>query len=206
MSHTEPTQTLEQPTADVGPTPAPPEAVVVDDRYAATIRVIAAPLAGRARGEPLTDARVIAAHPELMPELRDELDGLRIVQRAFAAGQRAGPITAPLPVIPLEVFDRPIVPAEAVDPETEPAARLAIAGYTIVREISTGGQATVYKAVQESTGKTVAVKVLPGGALARSVDRARFDREAEILAALDHPNIVSIVDRGRTPDGSFYFV
>jgi formylglycine-generating enzyme required for sulfatase activity/tRNA A-37 threonylcarbamoyl transferase component Bud32 len=211
MRDTDPIQAVDEGIAD-GSAGGEPVPVAVDGRYAATIRVIADTLSRRARGELVTDAQVIATHPELMPQLVEELDGLRVVQRAFAAGRKAGPIAGPLPALPFEAIDRPILPGEAVGPgagedvDLEAPARLAITGYTIVREVSTGGQATVYKAVQESTGRTVAIKVLPGGALARSVDRARFDREAEILAALDHPNIVSIVDRGRTPDGSFYFV
>ena len=90
------------------------------------------------------------------------------------------------------------------DSETDREHSLCIQGYVISSEISSGGQATVYRAVQESTGQTVAVKVMPGGGLVGSRRRARFEREAKILASLDHPNIVGIIDRGRTADGSFF--
>src|SRR5205085_7124484 len=79
-------------------------------------------------------------------------------------------------------------------------------GYELLREISRGGQAVVYEAIQRSTGRRVAVKVLHERSLAGSAERARFEREVKILAALDHPNVVAIVDRGRTPDGTIYLV
>ena len=81
-----------------------------------------------------------------------------------------------------------------------------IPGYLIEREISSGGQATVFKALQERIGRAVAVKIIHGGPFVGTHGRKRFDRESEILARLNHPNIVSILDRGRTADGSFYLV
>lgn len=81
-----------------------------------------------------------------------------------------------------------------------------IPGYLSIAEISRGGQATVYHAIQESTRRKVAIKVMTGGPFASSRHRVRFEREINILSALEHPNIVSIIDRGRTPDGSFFFV
>jgi formylglycine-generating enzyme required for sulfatase activity/tRNA A-37 threonylcarbamoyl transferase component Bud32 len=168
-------------------------------------RVIADVIRRRGAGEALSDAQVMADHPELMPALLDELDGLRLVQRAVAAAQRAGTIDTAIRPVPLDEMEAPIVPDDAPEQDFVPEEYM-ISGYHILCEISTGGQATVYKALQESTGKIVAVKILPGGALAGSRERRRFDREAEILASLDHPNIVAILDRGRTADGSFYFV
>src|SRR5947208_1803952 len=77
----------------------------------------------------------------------------------------------------------------------------AMAGYEVLREISSGGQAVVYEAIQRSTERKVAVKVLHQRSLAGGHELARFEREVKILGALDHPNIVAIVDRGRSPDG-----
>lgn len=76
--------------------------------------------------------------------------------------------------------------------------------YTIVREIHRGGQGVVYEAVQKSTKRTVAIKVLREGVLAGDKDRQRFEREIEILASLNHPNIVKVVDSG-TAGGNFYY-
>lgn len=82
-------------------------------------------------------------------------------------------------------------------PETFP-------GYEIVREIHRGGQGVVYQAIQKATKRRVALKVLHGGPFAGSKGRARFEREVAILAQLDHPNIVSILDSGTAGGQSFY--
>ncbi|MFC1764047.1 leucine-rich repeat domain-containing protein, partial [Planctomycetota bacterium] len=82
---------------------------------------------------------------------------------------------------------------------------LRIKGYNIQQEIARGGQGIVFKAVQLSTGRRVALKVLCEGRQLSSKHRARFEREAQVLAALEHPCIVSIIDRGHTPDGAMYF-
>ncbi|HSH92935.1 MAG TPA: bifunctional serine/threonine-protein kinase/formylglycine-generating enzyme family protein [Roseimicrobium sp.] len=77
-------------------------------------------------------------------------------------------------------------------------------GYQVLHQIGQGGQAVVYRAIHEATNRPVALKVLSGGAWLDSRRRGRFDREAEIMASLDHPHIIRIVDRGRTTDAAFY--
>jgi len=64
--------------------------------------------------------------------------------------------------------------------------------YEILSAIGAGGMGEVYRARDPKLGRDVAIKVLPD-ALARDADRmARFQREAKVLASLDHPNIASI--------------
>lgn len=72
-------------------------------------------------------------------------------------------------------------------------------GYTLLREIHRGGQGIVYLAVQASTGRQVAVKLLNRAPLAGSgpAGLARFEREIQILSRLKHPTIVTIHDCGR---------
>jgi tetratricopeptide (TPR) repeat protein len=60
-----------------------------------------------------------------------------------------------------------------------------------------GGQGVVYEALQRSTRRRVAVKVMREGPFAGPADRARFEREVQILAQLSHPHIVTIHDSGR---------
>lgn len=77
--------------------------------------------------------------------------------------------------------------------------------YTIVSELGSGAMGQVYRATDEKTGETVAVKLLPP-ALARSQEYlARFDREAAALRELNHPNIVPFVDSFQE-DNSHYLV
>src|SRR6202022_4892540 len=64
--------------------------------------------------------------------------------------------------------------------------------YEIVAPIGAGGMGEVYRARDTKLKRNVAVKVLPD-AFARDPDRmARFQREAEVLASLNHPNIAHI--------------
>ena len=81
----------------------------------------------------------------------------------------------------------------------------SIPGYQIVRKIHEGGQGVVYQAVQQRTKRKVAIKVMKEGPFAGHRDKARFEREVEVLGQLNHPNIVGIHDSG-TASGSFYFV
>lgn len=82
----------------------------------------------------------------------------------------------------------------------------AFPGYDIVREIHRGGQGVVYQAVQLSTRRHVAIKVMHSGPFMGSSGRARFEREVQVLGQLDHPNIVGIHDSGVTKDGSCFYV
>jgi serine/threonine protein kinase len=81
-----------------------------------------------------------------------------------------------------------------------------IIGYAVIAQISQGGQAVVYKAIQQKTSKTVAIKLLKEGLLADENAQQRFQREVRVLAALNHPNIVQIIDSGDTTDGREFLV
>lgn len=81
----------------------------------------------------------------------------------------------------------------------------SFAGYQILKEIHHGGQGVVYQAVQKSTNRKVAIKVMKEGPFAGSADRARFDREVQVLGQLNHPSIVTIHDTG-VAAGSHFFV
>jgi len=92
-----------------------------------------------------------------------------------------------------------------VDPEVA-AFQPVIDGYADLRELHRGGQGIVYRALQLSTRRTVAIKVLREGPQADSAARKRFQREVEIVAQLNHPHIVSIFDSGTTSTTHPYFV
>jgi serine/threonine protein kinase len=64
--------------------------------------------------------------------------------------------------------------------------------YEIVAPLGVGGMGEVYRAADSTLKRQVAIKVLPPG-LASDPDRlARFQREAEVLASLNHPHIAGI--------------
>jgi eukaryotic-like serine/threonine-protein kinase len=81
----------------------------------------------------------------------------------------------------------------------------ALPGLELVRVLGRGGMGEVWLARQRSLGRMVAVKVLPPR-LARDAEFvSRFDKEATALAALSHPNIIQIIDRGVAGE-HYYFV
>jgi len=82
--------------------------------------------------------------------------------------------------------------------------KIEIDGYQIIKEIGSGGMAVVYKALQVSLGREVALKVLPPNLVADEELVHRFQREAKAAAALKHPNIVTILDVGHY--GNHYYI
>jgi len=80
-----------------------------------------------------------------------------------------------------------------------------IEGYKIIEQLPQGGQAVVYKAIHTATKTNVAIKVLLPTLLSSPRARYYFEREAELIASLDHPNIVSIRDSGIIHN-QYYFV
>ncbi len=68
--------------------------------------------------------------------------------------------------------------------------------YRVVRMISRGGMGVVYEAEDPRAARTVALKVLPTLGLPDPRDQARFRREIELAAQLEHPHIVPILDFG----------
>ncbi|SHE50250.1 serine/threonine-protein kinase PpkA [Microbulbifer donghaiensis] len=74
---------------------------------------------------------------------------------------------------------------------------LEIPGYRILKKINQGGMSTVYLAIQRSVGRQVALKVMSPVLNADPIFSERFQREANIVGQLSHPNIVAIHDIGR---------
>src|SRR5512139_3729672 len=71
--------------------------------------------------------------------------------------------------------------------------------YEIIGEIGTGGMATVYKAVQRTLDRPVAIKELKKAYHADSQIVKRFERESRVAASLQHENIVHIYDFWKRP-------
>jgi hypothetical protein len=134
-------------------------------------------------GRPPDRRTWLSLHPDLAGEL-DEFftaaDGLRVWMGPLQAARAAA--------------DAPPCP----DPEE-------IDGYPIVGALGRGGMGVVYKARDRALPRFVAVKVLRGAARLSESGRARFRREAEALARLQHPNVVQILGTGEH-DGQPYLV
>jgi Tol biopolymer transport system component len=80
----------------------------------------------------------------------------------------------------------------ALGSRDELAAGQRLDGYEIVARIGAGGMGDVYQARDSKLGRSVAIKVLPLAFVADPDRLLRFQREARVLAALNHPNIATI--------------
>jgi WD40 repeat protein len=96
-----------------------------------------------------------------------------------------------------------VAPGGGAD-DAVPAEELNVPGYRILAEIGRGGMGVVYQAVQLALNRPVALKMILAGAHAGPQEMARFSREAEAVARLQHPNIVQIYDVGEH-DGRPFF-
>src|SRR5512143_4209855 len=82
--------------------------------------------------------------------------------------------------------------------------------YEILSELGRGGMGIVYRAKDPVLNREVAIKLIPPGNLTKDAEE-RFQREAQVVAQMDHPGIVPIHDLGRDAGkteaaGSLFFV
>jgi len=76
--------------------------------------------------------------------------------------------------------------------------------YLLLGEIGRGGMGVVFRAIQKSLNREVAVKMILAGSLAGTEHVTRFKSEATAAAKLDHPNIVHVFEVGKVEDQHFY--
>jgi eukaryotic-like serine/threonine-protein kinase len=101
-------------------------------------------------------------------------------------------------------------PLEVLRPRGDEGAPLVgqrLGAYDVVRLIGKGGMGAVYEAVRadDQYRKRVAIKIVQAG-LDSELTLARFRRERQILASLEHRNIATLLDGGVTPDGRPFLV
>ncbi|MFW6023905.1 MAG: protein kinase domain-containing protein, partial [Myxococcota bacterium] len=98
----------------------------------------------------------------------------------------------------------PLVSGET---EADPyLGRELLGQFRIEEVIGTGGMGTVYRARQPSLDRDVAIKILHAELAGNAEAVRRFQREARVATALDHPNVVRVLLLGQLDDGSLYLV
>jgi serine/threonine protein kinase len=108
-------------------------------------------------------------------------------------------------------IDRPLLDVVPLEPRASGSAALSwegreIGAYRVVREVGSGGMATVYLA-ERQIGKVrqhVALKIIRPIFTTNEQMMRRFEQEREILASLDHPNIARLLDIGSNEEGIPY--
>ena len=150
------------------------------------------------------DSSIISEHEELVKHVRELGASEGLADLLKSSGSRAA--SKKPTVQKIKVQAAPPVLDDALDVGAKSPPQGLIEGYEILREIHRGGQGVVFQAVQKSTKRKVAVKVLLEGPYASAAAKRRFEREVELIANLKHPNIVTVFDSGITADGRHYCV
>jgi len=133
-------------------------------------------LAALLAGSADTPDAFIVRHPQAGEELRTQIRALFEVHRSSQSGGGEGG-----PALPFE----------------------QIGGFRLLRPLRQGGMGEVYEARQESLGRTVALKLVRPEIRSSPSARARFEREAAVLARLTHPHVVTVYAFGEE-DGVCY--
>lgn len=98
---------------------------------------------------------------------------------------------------------------EREDPSSpgDPLIGRTVGGTYVIQElVGVGGMGRVYRGVQTTLGRTVAVKVIHPNLLSDEQTVARFYNEARAASRLNHPDSVGVIDFGRSDDGILYLV
>ncbi len=110
---------------------------------------------------------------------------------------------APCPRCLLELGERPSQPSPAAPTWATPAPTVDeiapdFPALQVLELVGRGGMGFVYKGRQRDLDRFVALKVLPPECSADPAFAERFEREARVLAHLDHPNVVKVFDAGQS--------
>lgn len=151
---------------------------------------------------------------ESPPQTPDELGGLD-PKDLFNAGLETEPLVTP-PSQPKDNDATTRVSPSSIGPKTEArrdlplveelTALLPLGAYHVDSLLGSGGMGAVYKGTQVRLKRPVAIKIMRRD-LGKDYDfEARFEREAQAMAKLNHPNIVSVIDFGEAGPNYLYIV
>ncbi len=163
-----------------------------DSRCARIDRIVKEVMAQRYAGQDVSFSEIERQHSKLMPQLGARLRTLGAIE---AAAQQARQTPGDGQ------------PGDQVNSAHE--AELAflreeLHGYDIIERIYRGGQGAVYRAIQHSPKRTVAVKLLLDGPLASDRQRHRFRQEVDLASRVRHPNIVTVYESGVVQGRHFF--
>ncbi len=77
-----------------------------------------------------------------------------------------------------------------------------VPGYRVMGRLGEGGMGVVWRAIQEGTHRTVALKLMSAASLGSMRSRLRFQREVDLTARLEHPHIAGCTTAGRPGDSA----
>ncbi len=179
------------------------------DQEVQLCEVLAAYFEAVKAGQAPDRAAWLADHPEIADELAAFLEQqdclLHITEPLRTIIEGAVGVPRPEPIEGTAGSPAGIAPqTDSADHDAAHPVVQVFGDYELIGEPTYGGMSVVYRAVQRSLNRPVALKMLRGGTLAERDDIRRFRLEAEAIANLDHPNIVPIYEVG-VHDGLCYF-
>jgi serine/threonine protein kinase len=83
---------------------------------------------------------------------------------------------------------------------------LIVGQYEVIQTLGAGGMGCVYKCLDQATNRVVAIKLLPADRTGDSSSTQRFQREAQAIAKLEHPNLVRLLSFSTIDDGTPYLI
>ncbi len=160
------------------------------------------------RGTAPSQSEFIARFPHLTQQLTEFFADFN----RFSAHQPARPVEADSSESASSAIDPSRTPTQLQTSDSERVVDEAFltvsvryfGDYELVREIARGGMGIVYEARQRSLNRPVALKMILAGRLATAAEVARFRREAEAAARLEHPGIVPIHEIGQHGDQHYF--
>jgi WD40 repeat protein len=145
------------------------------------------------------DRRSLAqCHPEFAADLAEFFEAQDRVRDVAASFRAASCVPAP------PVRQSLTVPDAGSGTHSDGQDGPVFGDYELLATIAHGGMGIVYRARQRSLNRLVALKVLRDGADASPDDARRFENEAQMVATLDHPNIVPIYEVGAVQGRRFF--
>ncbi|WP_417740184.1 serine/threonine protein kinase [Rosistilla oblonga] len=141
-----------------------------------------------ARNVPVDLEQVCRQHPLLAKDLRSLWGAVVVAGVAGEAYQEDGSPATEAASVSEGMYQLP----------------LRLGDYELLEEIGRGGMGVVFRALQISLNREVAVKMIAQGRLASETDQARFDSEAVAAARLEHPGIVPVYDVSEFDGRSFF--
>src|SRR4051812_11689868 len=144
----------------------------------------------RERGQPASAEELCRDCPDLVEPLRQQMRTLHASTVALQASDGTHDPTL------VHAAPRPTTPTTPTNQAVPPPLPKRIGPYEVLGCLGEGGMGTVYKARQPGLDRLVALKVIRGGSSVRAQDLARFRTEAQAIAQLSHPNLVSVYEVG----------
>ena len=123
--------------------------------------------------------------------LREEVEALLAANHADAAISRHWPVASESLLAELRAVSQTAASVGS-DPSPGLTSGSRVGNYDVIAPLGVGGMGEVYRAHDARLGRDVAIKILPRAFTTNPERLARFDREARLLAALNHPHIAGI--------------